>query len=434
MAPFLHLSRRPPDGTPPKESNWQTTLWVMVAVQFLMSAGQSMVQPLLPLFLKDELHLAQGQNVELWAGIIASAHFLTMTFFSPLWGSLADRYGRRVMVIRSSAGVGVFNLITILVANQYQLLGVRLCMGMFSGFASTATALVASQAPKERLGYALGLLGTGSTAGTVFGPLLGGVLSSAFGFRAAFLSTGITSLVACTLTATMVHENFRPPTREQLAARPSLVRGMAAMARSRDLSVMFVVFALSRMTIGGLGPMSSLYVGELGVVAALVPTVAGMAVSVTGFGSALTAPVLGRMADRVGYKPVLLGALAATSLAILPQAWVTSSWQYLALRFLQGLCVGGVQPAAYAIIGRVAPRDQQSTAYGLTVSATSIGHFCGPLLSGLVASALGLRPVFIYTGILVAVNAMWVTFAVRRVGGPEDQKPGTPAPQTGAQV
>ncbi len=389
----------------------------MVAVQFLMAAGQSMVQPMLPLFLKNEIGLPEGHTLELWAGIIASAHFLTMTIFSPIWGNLADRYGRRVMVVRSSAAVGVFNLLAILVGNQYQLLGVRLAMGVLSGFGATATALVGSVAPKERLGYALGLLGTGQTVGSVFGPLLGGLISTFFGYRVVFLSTGVVSLAACVLTVSMVHENFKAPTREELAARPTLLRGMAVMARSRDLSAMFLVLALSRLTIGGLGPIAPLYVGELGVAAALVPTIAGLAVSVVGFGSAMTAPMLGRLADRVGYKKVLLGTMAGTALVIFPQAFIHSPWQFLGLRFLQGLWVGGVQPAAYAIVGRTAPKGQQSAAYGLTFSATSLGHFSGPLLSGVIASIYGLRPVFTYTALLMAANAAWVALAVREVPG-----------------
>ncbi len=395
----------------------------MVAVQILMSAGQSMVQPLLPLFLKNELGLAPGQDVELWAGIIAGSHFLTMTIFSPVWGTLADRHGRRIMVIRSSAAVGVFNLLTILVANQYQLLAVRLTMGVLSGFGATATALVGSVAPKEKLGYALGLLGAGQTVGVVFGPLLGGLISTGFGYRVAFLSTGLVSLAACLLTATMVREDFTPPTRKELAARPSLLRGMAAMVRSPGLPAMFMVLALSRLTIGGLGPVTSLYVGELGVAAALVPTVAGLAFSVAGVGQAITAPFLGRLGDRLGYKPILLATLTGTALFILPQAWVTSAWQFLALRFVQGLFLGGVQPAAYAIIGRLAPPGQQSAAYGLTFSATAMGHFVGPVLSGLVGAAFGLRPVFVYTGLLVAADAVWVAALVRKVGGDSPEQP-----------
>jgi len=407
----------------PRSVDWRTTLWAMVAVQILMTAGQSMVQPLLPLFLKDELGLAPGRDVELWAGIIAGSHFLTMAIFSPLWGTLADRHGRRIMCIRSSAAVGIFSLLTILVTNQYQLLAVRLTMGVFSGFAATAIALVGSVAPKEKLGYALGLLGAGQTVGVVFGPLLGGVISSYFGYRFAFLSTGLVSLAACLVTATMVREDFAPPTRAARAARSRLLRGLVAMARSPGLPAMFVVLALSRLTIGGLGPVTSLYVGQFGLAAALVPTVAGLAFSVVGVGQGITAPWLGRLGDRRGYKPVLLATLAGTALFILPQAWVTSAWQFLALRFVQGLFVGGVQPAAYAIIGRLAPPGQQSAAYGLAFSATAMGLFVGPILSGIVGATFGLRPVFVYTALLVAADAAWVAVGVPKVGGTDREQP-----------
>lgn len=124
----------------------------------------------------------------------------------------------------------------------------------------------------------------------------------------AFLFTGILSLAACLVTVALVREDFRPPTRAELPARPGLLRGMVAMARSRDLVVMFVILALNRLSIGGIGPITSLYVGELAVRAAMVPTVAGLALSVAGVGSAMTAPLLGRLADRVDYKPVLLPA------------------------------------------------------------------------------------------------------------------------------
>jgi DHA1 family multidrug resistance protein-like MFS transporter len=385
----------------------------MTAVQVLMFVGLTMSQPLLPLFLENDLGLSRGQEVELWSGIIAAAHFLTLTIFSPIWGSLADRYGRRIMVIRSSAAVGVFNLLIVLVANQYQLLGVRLGMGVLSGFGASATALVGAVTPKERLGYALGLMGTGQTVGIVFGPLLGGVISTYFGYRIAFLFTGVLSLAACLLTAFAVREDFVAPTKEELAAKPSLLRGMASIARSRDLVAMFVVLALNRLTIGGVGPITSLYVGELNVPENLVPTVAGLAFSVAGVGAAITAPLLGRLADRIGYKPVLLVALAGSAVFFLPQAWVTAAWQFLALRFGLGLLSGGIQPAAYAIIGRKAPPGQQSAAYGLTFSATAMGNFTGPLLSGVMAASFGLRSVFIYTSLLVALNAAWVAFGVR---------------------
>ena len=399
----------------------------MAVVQVLMMMGLTMSLPLLPLFLEKDLGLARGRDVELWAGLIAASSFLTVTIFTPIWGSLADRYGRRIMVVRSTAAVGVFNLLVVLVTNQYQLLAVRLGMGVLSGFGAAATSLVGSVAPRERLGYALGILGTAQTVGVVFGPLLGGLISTYAGYRIAFLFTGVLSLAACLVAATLVREDFKPLTREEISARPGLLRGLAAMARSRDLVVMFVVLALNRLTIGGIGPITSLYVGELAVRADLVPTVAGLALSVAGVGSAITSPLLGRLADRVGYKPVLLTCLAGAAVLFLPQAWVTTAWQFLLLRFAFGLFSGGIQPAAYAIIGSAAPPGRQSAAYGLTFSANAMGNFAGPVLSGLMAATFGLRPVFVYTAFIVAANAVWVATRVRHVGGRRETKAGPDA-------
>lgn len=97
----------------------------------------------------------------------------------------------------------------------------------------------------------------------------------------------------------------------------------------------------------------------------------------------------------------------------LPQAWVTTAWQLLLLRFAFGLFSGGIQPAAYAIVGSVAPPGQQSAACGLTFSANAMGNFTGPILSGVMAAAFGLRPVFIYTALMVGANAAWVAARVR---------------------
>lgn len=390
----------------------------MVVVQFMMTIGVTCTNPLLPLFLEKDLGLVRGRQLELWTGLIASAHFLTLTVFLPIWGRLADRHGRKMLVIRSSAAVGAFSLLSAVVTNHWQLLGVRLGMGVLSGFPAAAVALVGSVAPKERIGYALGLLGTAQTVGLVFGPVIGGLLSTRFGYRVIFLTTGVLSLAACLLAAALVREKFAPPAPGEVKARRGIFREIASVASSRDLVPMFVCLALTQVAVNGIGPVTTLFVGELDVAEKLVPTVAGLAYSVAGVGAAVTAPLLGRLADRSGYRTVLLSCLAGAAVFYLPQAAVRSAWQLLALRFVLGLCVGGIQPAAYALIGRLAPRAQQSSAYGLTFSATSLGNFSGPILSGFVAAGLGIRWVFVYTGILVALNALWVAAKVKEVREP----------------
>jgi len=397
----------------------------MVAVQVLVMVAFSLSNPLLPLFLEEELGLARGREVELWAGLIGGAHFLTMAIFSPMWGNLADRLGRKPMVLRSTASIAVFSCLLVVVQTPVQLLTVRLLMGVLSGFHTTATALVGSVTPRERLGYALGLIGTGQVVGLVFGPLIGGVVGGYFGYRIAFLFTGLVTLIAFALTALFVREGFVRPCPDELRARPGLLAGIAAMARSRELMPMLVVLMLSRAAVAGIAPVTSLFIGELDVRGYLVPTMAGLAFSMSGVGAAGSAPILGRLSDRVGSRKVLIAALAGSAVIYLPQAFVVTGAQFLALRFLVGVLDGGIQPASNALVGRAAPAGRQSAAYGLMASAASFGGFVGPLLTGFVAASFGLRAVFIYTAAIVAFNCWWVVAKVRE---PEHDMPAKVAP------
>lgn len=391
-----------------------------------MLMGITLSNTFLPLFLEHDLGLARGRELELWSGFVASASFLTTAIFSPVWGNLADRHGRKIMVLRSTAAVGVFSLLAAFVTSPWQLLGTKLAMGFFlSGFGATAVALVASVTPPDRLGYALGMLSSGQVVGTVCGPLLGGLISGTLGYRATFASTALLCLAAFLLTAVLVKESFeRPATPGEAGSgsgpakpAPSLVAGIVALARSPDLAPMFVVLLLTTLAIGGIGPILAIFVGELKVPEAAIPTVAGLAFSMAGLGEGLVAPVMGRSADRLGYRRVLITCLAGAAAIFVPHALVRTSGQLIALRFCLGLFTGGIMPTASALVGRLAPVGRQSAAYGLTYSATSLGNFLGPLLGGVVASTLGLRAVFLTTAGLIALNTLWVTAKVRALNG-----------------
>lgn len=409
-------------------SHWRRNVWVMATVQVLLMMGVTLVNPLLPLFLEDEFGLRRGADVELWAGLIASANFMMTAISSPFWGAMADRYGRKLMVIRSSAAVGVFNLLMSLAGNVYELFAIRLAMGLFSGFGAAAVALVGASTPEQSLGWALGMLNTGQVIGVVVGPLLGGVISTYFGYRAAFVSTGILALLGCLVAWVGVRENFD---RSALShggngrSRLGFWQSLRIVTQTKELLPMFAVLILTSLAIGGVLPILSLFVGELAVPANLVPIIAGLVFSVTGIGSGLAAPFLGRAADRWGYRRILLLSLLGASVFFFPQAFVSTATQFLVLRFLLGLFVGGIMPATNALIGRLAPSGQQSAAYGLTFSATSIGNFLGPVLGSLVARSFGLAWVFLYTGTLLFLNAAWVFVAVRepRSHSPKPSKP-----------
>ncbi len=164
--------------------------------------------PFIPIFV-EELGVPNNR-VEFYAGLAISITALAAAVISPIWGSMADRKGRKLMMIRAAAGMTVAMGALAFVPNVYWMLGMRFLTGVLSGYVPNATALLASQAPKEQSGFALGTLATGSMAGTLIGPLIGGTLAQLFGIRNVFIITGILLTITTILTIFFVKEDFKP--------------------------------------------------------------------------------------------------------------------------------------------------------------------------------------------------------------------------------
>ena len=104
----------------------------------------------------------------------------------------------------------------------------------------------------------------------------------------------------------------------------------------------------------------------------------------------------------------LLGAALTT----LPQAFAGSFWVFLAERFGVGCFIGGILPTANALVGRMVPREQRGTVYGMTASATFLGNSLGPLTGGGLAAAVSIRFVFVVTALVLLATLIWVYLTV----------------------
>jgi DHA1 family multidrug resistance protein-like MFS transporter len=391
-------------------ARWQRTLWAMVGIQFVMTMAFSMLSPIMPLFL-PVLGVRSASAVDLWAGILAGVTSLVAAFASPLWGRLADRRGRKLMLLRSSLAVGVFAGLMGVSANVWQFFACRALMGVFAGFSSTAIALVASQAPEERLGFALGWLSTGQLVGSLVGPLIGGALADATGsYRIPFYCTAATILVSTSFVWFGVRERFVAPPRTR--GGRSLLASLFAVARSPGLLPLFFVLLMAQFGVRTVQPVVTLFVRELLGERPDLATLSGIAFSITGLANVVAAPFLGNKSDKIGYRRVLLISLLGAVLTTLPQAFVGSYWLFTAERFGVGLFIGGILPTANALVGRLVPRAQRGTVYGITASAMFLGNSMGPISGGAVAAAFGLRWVFLVTGAVLLANLVWVYYRV----------------------
>jgi DHA1 family multidrug resistance protein-like MFS transporter len=391
-------------------AHWQSTLWAMVGIQFVMTMAFSMLTPIMPLFL-PQLGVHSAAAIDIWAGILSGITSFIAAFASPVWGRVADRHGRKLMLVRSSLAIGFFTALMGLSGNVWEFFGARALMGVFAGFSSSAIALVASQVPESRLGYSLGWLSTGQLVGSLVGPIVGGGLADLFGsYRVPFYLTSATIFVALGLVWFGVHEEFVRPGKGKSAA--SVLAGLIALLRSPPLLALFFVLLMAQFGVRTVQPIITLYVKEMVGDLPNVATLAGIAFSITGVANVISAPFLGNRSDRIGYRRVLLIALLGSTLTTLPQAFTHNYWLFTAERFAVGLFIGGLLPTANALVGRLVPRSDRGTIYGMTSSAMFMGNSLGPLLGGVLAAGLGLSWVFLMTGFVLALNLAWVYYRV----------------------
>ncbi|MBV9168522.1 MAG: MFS transporter [Chloroflexi bacterium] len=399
--------------------SWQRNLYALTAASFLMFTAFGFVFPFLPLFI-GTLGVGDVGQVEVWAGVSSFGQALILSLCSPIWGAYADRHGRRLMVLRAAFGGGVVIGLMGLTTNIWEFLGLRLLQGAFTGVVAAVTALATSFVPRERIGYALGILQMTTFAGNAVGPLLGGLVADRFGFRAGFGVTAILFLSAGVLTLAFVKENFVPPQDARASAGlRGMLRDIRARGADRQLLAMMLVLFSAQFGVNVVQPMLPLFVQYLDPTQTAA-TATGAIFTVAGVVASISAVVWGRVGDKFGYRRLLIGMALGAALVYIPQALVTSVLQLIILRGVLGIFDGGLLPSANAFIASSTSRKGDSsshgTTYGLVNLANGMGFALGPLSGGLIAASLGLRSVFFVTAAILLVIAAYLPFGIREPG------------------
>jgi MFS family permease len=401
---------------------WRRNLFVCVAGSFTTIVAMTLLLPFLPLYVR-ELGVQDPAAVVQWSGIAYGATFFTAALTAPLWGALGDRYGRKSMLIRASLGMAVAMSLIGLAQNVWQLVGLRLLTGLLGGYSSGSNVLVAAQTPKGRSAWALGVLAAGIMAGNVAGPLLGGIAPDLIGIRSTFLVAGAVIFCAFLATSFLIKEQRSPRPAGTPAPARSTRAGVWAEVRNPGRVVALLVTAMMLMfATMSIEPIITVYVSALAPGSHAVSSIAGLVMAAGALGTIVSAPRLGRLADRVGHIPVICGCLLASAALLLVQATAVNNIELGILRFLMGLCLGGLLPAITAAIRHDVPRHGVGRILGYSISAQYVGQVTGPALGGFVGGHIGMRAVFLGTAVvlLVAAAVTWRTRerapAQRRVG------------------
>src|SRR6185437_6824704 len=373
------------------DEHWKRNLVVCVFGSFTTIVAMTLLLPFLPLYV-EQLGVKDHAAIVQWSGVAYGATFFSAALAAPLWGRLADRYGRKLMLIRASLGMALAMALLGMAHSIWQLVALRLLAGLLGGYASGSMVLVASQTPKARSGWALGVLSAGIMAGNLVGPLIGGLLPPLIGIRNTFLMAGGVIFVTFLATTFLIREEahtFKAKARKEGG-------GWAQISDKRPVVAMLATGLLLMFATMSIEPIITVYVAQL-VDPARVTFVAGLVMSAAALGSILSSTHLGKLADRVGHWRIIIACLFVAAALLIPQAFVTRSWQLIALRFLMGLALGGLLPCIASVIRHNVPETIVGGILGYSVSAQYAGQVLGPLGGGFVGGRIGMRWVFLGT-------------------------------------
>ncbi len=384
-----------------KEISWKDNLRIAWLGSFLTGACISLVVPFMPIFV-EQLGVEPSQ-VTFYSGLAISVSAISAACVSPLWGILADRYGRKPMMIRAGLAMTITMGGLAFVPNVYWLLALRLLNGVFTGFVPNATALIASQVPKDKSGYALGTLSSGVVAGTLTGPFVGGMIAEVFGIRNVFLMVGGFLFLAAILTIFFIKEDFQPVPKEKALPTKELFTSV------KYPYLLFNLFATSfviQVAAQSVGPILALYIRDLGQNENLL-FVSGLIVSSMGLSSMMSSGVMGRLGDKVGNHRLLIVAQAYSVLIYLFCENASTPLELGIYRFLFGLGTGALVPGINALLSRMTPKAGISRVFAFNQVFFYLGGVIGPLAGSVVAEQFGYHSVFYATAACVALSCLF---------------------------
>lgn len=408
--------------------HWRRNLWVVALANFITMVGMSAFIPFFPDVLR-ELGMTGDREVKIWSGLLVAVAPLAACVMGPIWGALGDRYGRKLMMVRSLAAIAVFVGLMGLVTSPWAisrlglsgwwltpwpLLILRFGQGVFSGFIAPALTLVTVGAPEDRQNRVTAISQSAVVAGTVVGPALGGQAAEGGGPHLAFLLCAGLAALATGLVAALASEMRRDdlPPSERMPPWHTLRRAWAdthgTLAAGGLLPLMIGLF-LVQMASTLVYPVMRLHVEHFrGIPEERLPSTAAYAFTALALGQILCAPLWARWSDRVGTGRLLPFTALLTALVHVPMGFLRSAPAFWGLRFLQGAVAAGTVPAAYAHVGRLSTHAQRGGAYGLALSSFQLANVVGPVAGGYLAAAVGTTPLFLVSAGLLAGASAWM--------------------------
>ena len=399
--------------------SWRVNLISVWFGCFFTGLAISQILPFLPLYI-SQLGVTSHEALSMWSGLTFSVTFLISAIVSPMWGSLADRKGRKLMLLRASLGMAIAILLQAFATNVWQLFLLRGVMGLTSGYIPNAMALVASQVPRERSGWALSTLSTAQISGVIGGPLMGGFIADHVGLRAVFCITAALLVVSFLVTLFLIKEGVRPTIKK--SERLSGKAVFASLSHPALVISLFFTTMVIQLCNGSIGPILALFIKSMVPDSSNIAFLSGLIASVPGISALISAPRLGKLGDRIGTERILMATLIFAVVLFFAMSWVTTPLQLGVLRFLLGFADGAMLPAVQTLLVKYSSDQITGRIFGYNQSFMYLGNVAGPLMGASVSAMAGFRWVFAATAVVVLLNIIQLAIALRRRRQAEEAK------------
>lgn len=379
-------------------NNWKRNLYILWFSQFIAMMGMSIVVPFLPLYVR-ELGIINQELTIRWSGLVFSGPFLMSFFLVPIWGYLGDKYGRKLMVVRAVFGLGLAQLINGSAQNIYHLLGGRIIQGLMSGFIPASMALISSTTPKNKTGYALGIIQTATSGGTILGPIIGGFLADQIGIRTLFFITSSLCFIAGVLVIVFIKEE-KLDTHDE---RSNLFENFRFVFNLKELRLLLLMIVTVQISIALNQPLFTLYAETLNIDKNFLASVSGILYGIMGIFMMFGSPFWGRLNEKKLINRSLFIASTIAGLSYIFHFFIYNPYFLALIRSFLGFSLGGVMPVLYTLVSHNSSQERKGGLMGIASSAQILGNLIGPTLSGIIASHIGIRPVFTISGTLLVI-------------------------------
>jgi MFS family permease len=364
--------------------------------------------PFLPLYIR-ELGVADVADIALWTGLTLGATPAVTAVSAPLWGRVGDRYGSKVLVLRSLTAFVLTKGAMAFVTAPWQLFALRALLGVFAGYGSLTVSMAAESVPRDQMARAIGTVQIAQRLGPAVGPVIGGLLAPIVGLRATFLIAAAFYLTSVFLVALLYAE---PRTRQARTAGRPLGEVLRQLYGTPGFAMVFLVIMCLQLVDRSFGPILPLYVETLGFPSSQVAFVSGVLFSIAAFFAALGHHIADPLMLRWPTRALVAWSALATAAALTVLVFVPSVWVFGAALAVSGVAIGVGMTAAYASGGRLLPADAHATGFGVMTTASLVGLAVSPIVAGFI-SGPSLRIVFDADIVLLLLlaAAVWLRMA-----------------------